>query len=195
MKVLYIVVILLFPIQYTICQIPCKCDFEQRNNLFYYADTVYSGEYRCYYNSEILKEIGYVSKGKLDSISQYYNKNGEIVEMNWRHDNQLIKRRLFTYNPTGKIITTIDVDNKEHGLCERYFPNGNIKERQFFDHGIPFGTWTTWDFKGRITMETDFSGEYTIREIHDYRFGKHKILVQHFDKDTNKVVFKELIKE
>jgi|SRR6056297_1255313 hypothetical protein len=85
-------------------------------------------------------------------------------------------------------------NDKLNGLSEKYYADGNIKERQFFFHGKTIGKWCTWDKKGRIIVETDFTGEVIIRKIHDYKWGRHKVLIQHFDKETNKVVFKKVEK-
>ena len=176
-------------------QIPCLSDLEIKNSRYTAFGEIYSGSYACYYGNGKIESEGYIENGRLDSISKFYHRTGELAQITWYDNNELIKRRLFTYHTNGKLITTLDANNKEHGLCEKYFPNGNIKERKYFDHGIPIGIWTTWDNKGRIVLESDFTGDFTIRKIHDYKFGKHKILIQHFDKETNEQIYKKLIKE
>ena len=89
----------------------------------------------------------------------------------------------------------MDSNDKLHGATVKYYPDGSIKEKQFFNHGKSVGKWSTWDKKGRIIIETDYTDEVIIiRKLHDYKWGRHKVLLQHFDKKINKIVFKKVEK-
>lgn len=172
----------------------CKNELEQKGDKFYYEGNLYTGLYKCFNESGIIREKGYILNGQLDSIAEFYSTQGDTTELQWYNEGQLEKRRIFTYNPTGKIVTTLDSNDKLHGLSVKYYPDGNKKERQLFCHGESIGKWFTWDKQGRIIVATDFTGEVIIRKIHDYKWGRHKVLIQHFDKKTNKVVFKKVEK-
>lgn len=195
MKKYYVVIISLLVINSIHGQLPSISDLECIDNQFFLNDSLYTGEYACFFDSGSIKETGIIKSGYLDSISRVFDKNGEIIEMIWYENGLLKKRRQYAYTFAGMVITTLDNKDKLHGLCEKYFSNGTIKERQYFKHGEPARYWTTWDKKERVLMETNFDGNYIVRKIHQYRFGKHKILVQHFDKNTNKVIYKEWIRE
>jgi hypothetical protein len=38
---------------------------------------------------------------------------------------------------------------------------------------------------------TDFTDEVIIRKFHDYKWGRYRVLIQHFDKKPNEVMFKK----
>lgn len=180
--------------QIAVGQLPCISDFQISDSCYTLSGEIYSGKYSSFYCNGVLREEGYILEGKLDGIVEFYNNQGDTTALYWYNEGLLKKRRLFTYNPTGKIVTTLDNDDKLHGLSVKYYPNGNIKNRQLFYHGESVGKWFTWDKKGRIIVETDFTGEVIIRKIHDYKWGRHKVLIQHFDMETNEVVFKNVEK-
>jgi antitoxin component YwqK of YwqJK toxin-antitoxin module len=47
------------------------------------------------------------------------------------------------------------VDGNAHGYWEWYRPDGTLKRSGTFDHGIPVGTWTTYDSRGEVYKVTE----------------------------------------
>lgn len=168
----------------------CINDFEIKDFLYWHNGVIYTGNYSCFDNNGTLRSHGYVKDGMLDSITEYYDQNGILTEMIWYKDNQIDQRRLFKNVTTSKLVITLK-DNYEHGLWERYFPSGQIKERRYYDHGNPTGVWTTWDSRGRIIIENDFMSDTIVTKYHGYKNNRHKIIVHYIDKRTNKKIKKE----
>ena len=126
----------------------------------------------------------------LDRISEYYDKSGNLTEMVWYKENQVVQRRLFKDVTTSKLVITLK-NGVEHGLWERYFPSGEINERKYYDKGEPTGVWTTWDKKGRIIIENDFTNNPIITKYHGYKNDKHKIIIHYIDKKTKRKLKKK----
>jgi antitoxin component YwqK of YwqJK toxin-antitoxin module len=168
----------------------CIDDLEIKDGFYWHNEVIYTGGYNCFDNNGILRLNGYVRDGLLDGITEYYDKNGTLAEMIWYKENQEVQRRLFKNVTTSKLVITLK-DNQEHGLWERYFPSGQIQERKYYDQGKPTGFWTTWDNRGRIIIESDFTNDTIVTKYHGYRKNRHKIIIHYIDKETNKRIKKE----
>jgi antitoxin component YwqK of YwqJK toxin-antitoxin module len=64
-------------------------------------------------------------------------------------------------------------NNIEHGLWERHFNSGEIKERRYYKYGEPAGQWTIWDKRGFVMIETNFDSDTIIEKTYLYNFKKN----------------------
>lgn len=168
----------------------CFEDFDIIDSIYYLDGTIFSGTYTCHDDNGVLRRRGYIVSGKLEGISEFFNSSGKLKETIQYRENQPVVRTFFrsNSNPAYKQST---LNGIEHGVWEKYYMNGQIKERLLFDNGKPIGICGEWDRKGRIVMETDYTKDTIITKYHDYRFGKHTMLVRYIDSCTHKTIKKE----
>ena len=137
----------------------CLSNLKLTDSNFYKVDSLFTGDYECFNDNGIRTETGFINKGLLDS-SVIYKTNGEISEILWYIDNKPDTRRLYQSAGTTNLIINLKVIGDkvyiEHGLWERYFLNGQIKEQKFYDNGKSVGLWKSWDSEHRVMTETDF---------------------------------------
>ncbi len=163
----------------------CICDLDKTDTLIYQNGKIFHGDFKCIFEKENLIEKGFIDQGRLDS-SVFY-KNDILTEIIWYKDNEINRRRLYRNAITTYLIINLK-DGVEHGLWERYYLNGKLKEQKMYKMGKPVGKWTSWDKKGRVIYKCDFTTDPIIDSFHSYTRKKHKSLIRYTDKKTNKIL-------
>jgi len=131
---------------------------------------------------------------KPDSINSYYYTNGKLAITILFKDGKELERCTYSYGFFFNTLITTK-DNVKHGLWERRFHNGNIKEKRYYYYGQPTGKWAIWDKKGIIIVETSFEGEHIIQKTYQYSKKKKTTIIVESDKKTYKTIKKEKIVE
>ena len=63
----------------------------------------------------------------------------------------------FWFAPDTILMTKGAYDGKLlHGSYKVFYPNKNLKEEGYFEHGLRTGLWRTWTIEGRMTAMTNW---------------------------------------
>jgi len=125
------------------------------------------------------------------SVTYVDHRNRPKTKLFFRNGRE-IKRRQYNYGLIfNKVKTTHN--NLKHGIQEKYYKNGKIKERRFYKRGKPVGIWSIWDKKGILFVETNFEKDTVVRRIYQYRKNKKSILIERFDKKKDRLIDREKI--
>jgi antitoxin component YwqK of YwqJK toxin-antitoxin module len=190
MKIYYTMIFLIINLIGIKAQTVCLKDLVMKDSVLYFNNKVYNGYYDCYDDNGKLRGHGFINNGQLDSITDYFDKKGELTEKVWYNTNREIKRRIYRKAFFTKLIIDLK-DNVEDGLWERYYSNGKINEQRHYELGKAVGLWTTWDRKGNILTEINFS----VNPIIQKEYSSTEINIIYFDKESGKILKKEKVKK
>lgn len=127
------------------------------------------------------------------SVIYYDNTNRPKTKLFFKNGRE-IKRRQYNYGLLFNIVKTTHKSLK-HGIWEKYYKNGMIKERRFYERGKPVGIWSIWDKKGILFVETNFEKDTVVRRTYQYQKNKKTILVEQFDKRKDQLIDRKKIIE
>lgn len=131
-------------------RIPSTRQMEQKNGVWNFRGSPYSGRFIDYYYSGRKQGEGAFQNGKLEGLRSMYYQNGHLLfERNFLNgiENGLEKE----YYEDGTIKQKGEfVSGKEEGLWEMYFPNGQVKQRSTFKDGKMEGETTVYYSTGKI---------------------------------------------
>jgi antitoxin component YwqK of YwqJK toxin-antitoxin module len=165
----------------TVCncegQILCIRELEIRDSVFYYNQKKYTGEYLCVDDKGRTALKGFIKEGSLDSLSFVYDEYGQLKAKFQYKEGKVVRSMNCTVGMLYKTCETYKGDVLD-GVWEKYFINGTIKERRYYEKGEPSGKWTIWDKKGIPFVETTFVGDTIIQITHQYTKKKHIILTE-----------------
>lgn len=102
----------------------------------------------------------YNNDGKRDGKRTEYYKNGNIKMVEDFSNGVYIA--VEDYNEAGQIISK---DNKETGLQQKWYPNGQLKQEGVKKQGNKQGEWTGWDQDGTVIFEDTFVDGESEKEI------------------------------
>lgn len=174
MKKIFVVICILFKSFDIACQTNVfLCDMAMsKDSLLYYNDTIFTGNYHCYDNGK-LKGIGYVTGGKMDSLS-YFDSKGNLVQQVFYKDGKEDFVRQYVNGLISKFVIT-SKDNKLDGLWEELTFDGNLLKRRYYKADKPVGLWVTFDRQGNLMNETFFDEMPVVYKEYVYKkFFKRK---------------------
>jgi len=171
-------------------QSSCFEEFDIVDSIYYLNGTIFSGKFTCHDDNGVLRRQGHIVNGKLDGVTEFYGRNGILQESILYRENHPVVRTFYRKNSNPAYKQSM-LKGIEHGVWEKYYMNGKIKERLYFDNGKPIDICSQWDKKGRVSMETDYTKDTIVTKYHDYRFGRHKVLVRYINSTTMKTISKE----
>ena len=159
-------------------QAPVLYDLDFTGSLYHQDGKIYSGPIELIDKKGILREEGYISEGRIDSI-QIYDKKGNLVRIEWYEENRLERHREFVKN----LSTRLEINYRGtelHGAWTEFYPGGEIKEIHYYDAGFAIGTWKVWDKQGRIVREIDFDSDPIVGRYHTYKGDQHVMRLRVF---------------
>lgn len=190
-RIKYLSLMLLFIIAKNVnAQDVCLKDLEVKDSVWYYHNIIYSGYYHCYDDKGVLRSRGVIKEGLRDSIADFFDKKGRLTERVWFKNNREIKRQVNRKALLSRKVIDLK-DNVKDGLWEKYYANGKLSEQRYYKLGKPTGKWTTWDKRGNVVTETDYSSNPVVQK--EYTTTDIKII--YIDKNSGKVLKKEKIKK
>jgi len=168
------------------------CDMViEKDSLLYHCDTIFTGNYYCYDKGK-LKGIGYVTSGKMDSLS-YFDNKGHLIQQNFYKNGKEDVARQYINGLISKFVKT-SKDNKLDGLWEELTFDGNLLKRRYYKADKPVGLWITFDRKGNLMNETYFDETPVVYKEYVYKkFFKKKgnVLVNIYYSKNRKIIKKE----
>lgn len=89
------------------------------------------------------------------------------------------------FRPDTILITNSGFGGKLlNGEYKVFYPNKNIKESGFFDHGLKTGEWREWDIEGRLLKITNWKNGFREGNFIIYDKDGIKINEGYYSKDT-----------
>lgn len=131
-------------------QIPSTKQMEEKNGVWLFHGSPYTGRFIDYYYSGRKEGEGIFVDGKVDGLRKKYYQNGKTrVERNYKKgiENGLDKE----YYEDGMLSQKGEFNNgKEEGIWENFFPNGQVQLRGNYHNGEIFDTATKFYSTGKI---------------------------------------------
>ena len=112
----------------SIKMIPSLKQMKQKDGIWYFKDTVYTGKYIDYYNSGRIQDEGTLVNGVLNGELIVYRKNGNKKTVSHYKDAKLHGTRR-EYYPNGALSSTCNyIEGKSGSSQKDYFINGQLKQ-------------------------------------------------------------------
>ncbi len=128
-------------------------DLTVKDSIYYNQNIIYTGTFISYHKNDIIKEKGFIKKGKLDSTLTSYDKSGNPLSVLIFKGEKLVHQTLY-YPNTNTIKRKTSLKNKiEDGLCTTYYLNGSPQDSGCYALGKKIGKWTYWNKYGQKNLE------------------------------------------
>ena len=115
------------------------------------SNSLYSGTVLDRYG----EPLGSYKKGLKDG--EWIYDVGDVIIKGKYRDGYKNGKWTETDKNTGKIIFEGNfIDGEPDGIHKYYYPNGKIKEEQYWEAGVPVKTWKKYDIFGNVEIETEY---------------------------------------
>ena len=165
MKHLIFIIISLLSITSS-AQIPSMCNLTYKDSLYWWHDTIYSGQIIQYYDDGKIGEKGQIKNGVPDSVWFDYNKKGKLkfvyafykglYTFDWDYtfrENPFFygipNYPYYQFDRNGTLILEGNyVNGVKDGVWKEYYSNGQNYIEKTFDNGELQYPYYYWDIKG-----------------------------------------------
>ena len=104
-----------------------------------YLDDKREGASYYYYPSGKLKQIIYYKNGRKQGVSREYDENGMVITLEEYLNGYMISR---------ESINRVNAQGEKHGVWKTLYPDGTLKEEEYYKNGVLEGTSKMYSEKG-----------------------------------------------
>tara|TARA_B110000285_G_scaffold176080_1_gene197612 strand:- start:984 stop:2222 length:1239 start_codon:yes stop_codon:yes gene_type:complete len=127
-----------------------------------WKDNMKDGLSHWYYDDGQLKSKTYYKDGKEDGLTERYYKDGQLIEKtNYKEGYKVLEKRYYgngqlaviiryKANYEAKFEPYADADNYRNGLTERYYKDGQLKEKTNYKYGKKDGLYEFYYENGQL---------------------------------------------
>jgi antitoxin component YwqK of YwqJK toxin-antitoxin module len=170
MKALFLVIVLIAIGCEAFAQTQDMKNLTFKNSVFHLESEVYTGSYSSFYKNGKIKEEGYITNGKLDSVLTKYDKKGYKTSVSKLKNGKVYHEALFYPKSNNIKSEVLSQNGEEEVLYMNFYSNGQMQDRGYLKNGKRVGKWTYWKKDGRKDYETNIHPDAWERT--DYIYSK-----------------------
>lgn len=149
-------------------QIPSMCDLTYKDSLYWWHDSIYSGQIIQYHKNSKIAEKGQLKNGVPDSVWFGYNKRGKLKIVIAFYKGKFSFRKSFSflddepsfgeknwtcpyyefYRDEALYLEGNYVNGEKQGIWREYYSNGRIYQEKYYDNGDLQYPYYYWDVEG-----------------------------------------------